>query len=492
MIKKLIIENFRSIKNLELDLGEFNAFIGPNNAGKSNIMRALNLILGEKYPSTHSFDDRDFFNYEKTNPIKIEVRFDPQLEGFFDNRIYGFRLTFDGINCEYFAIGKEGNILTYSSGKEVRVSNEMKDKVALMYLGLERQASQQIRPTQWALYGKLLRFIEKQIETPKREEFRESIKKTYNLNIYPNIQEMEDILKTHIKEQTGLDLHLRLSIIDPIETIKNLRPYFKETPSSREFDAEDMGTGTQSALAIAIARAYAEIIRQPLIMAIEEPELYLHPHGCRHFYNLLKNFSSQGIQIIYTTHERSFVKMSDFQCIHLIRKKDDETRVCSGVGKVISSNSDKEIRLVSKFNEEINEVFFANKAVLVEGPDDKIACQLALENLGKALDKESISIIECGSNTAIKPISEVFKFFNIPTYALLDEDPENPTTKGIISELRSFLGNNNVFLQSPNLEGIFRLPGKLTKARATKYFSEYFSKNALVPGVYQKLKERLR
>ena len=111
MIKKLIIENFRSIKNLELDLGKLNAFIGPNNAGKSNIMKSLNLILGETYPTVRSFDDRDFFNYDKTNPIKIEVKFSTPLE-FRNIQIYGFLLTFDGDKCEYFAIDNNGNILT--------------------------------------------------------------------------------------------------------------------------------------------------------------------------------------------------------------------------------------------------------------------------------------------------------------------------------------------------------------------------------------------
>ena len=487
MINKLIIESFRSIKNAEIDLGPMNAFIGPNNAGKSNIMKALNLILGEIYPSVRSFDEKDFYNYDKSNPIKIEVSFDSPL--ICNPRIYGFRLTFDGRNCEYLAIDDNGNLVTYyPSGREVRVSNEMKDEVALMYLGLDRQASQQIRATQWTLYGKLLRHIEKQIDHSKKENFGAAIKTSYNDNIYPDLKQMEDILKTHVKEQTGLDLHLRLSILDPIETIKNLRPYLRENLSSKEFDAEDMGSGTQSALAVAIARAYAEIVRQSLVMAIEEPELYLHSHGCRHFYKLLKELSETGVQITYTTHERSFVGISDFQSIHLVRKESGETKVYSGVGKHISSED--EIRLASKFDEAINEVFFANHTILVEDFPDKIACRLALEKLGMALDKESISITECRGNTAVKPISEVLKFFRIPTYALIDEDPGNPKTAKIISDLKSFLGNDNVFLQKPTLEGMFGLSKKMSKAEALIFFQTWFNSN-VPPTVYEQLKQEI-
>lgn len=53
---------------------------------------------------------------------------------------------------------------------------------------------------------------------------------------------------------------------------------------------------------------------------MEEPELYLHPHGCRHFYRLLQEFSEVGLQIIYSTHERSFVNVGDFDSVHIVRK----------------------------------------------------------------------------------------------------------------------------------------------------------------------------
>ncbi|MCQ5373851.1 MAG: ATP-binding protein [Candidatus Methanomethylicia archaeon] len=225
MIKKMTIENFRSIKSQEIKLGPINAFVGPNNAGKSNIMKALNLVLGDTYPSARSFDEKDLYNYDKSKPIKIEVRFDPHFV-WNKKEVYGFRLTFDGTNCEYLAVDSKGNAVTYPFGRgEVRVTNEMKNEVALMYLGLERLASHRIRATQWTLYGKLLRHIERGIGDSEKQNFKSSIEESYESNIHPHLQQMEDILKAHVKNQTGLDLHLRLSVMDPIETIKNLRPY---------------------------------------------------------------------------------------------------------------------------------------------------------------------------------------------------------------------------------------------------------------------------
>lgn len=482
MINKLIIENFRSIKHAEIELGWMNAFIGSNNAGKSNIMKALELILGDVYQSIRSFDEKDFYDYDRSNTIKIEVRFDSPLAC--NQNVHGFQLTFDGENCEYLAINSQGNVVTYpSSGREVRVSNEMKDEVALMYLGLDRQAAQQIRATHWTLYGKLLRHIEKQIDESKKNMFKKGILDIYNTCLSPHFQQVESMLGKYVEELTGLKLHLRLSLIDPIETIKNLRPYFRDDLSSSEFDSEDMGAGTQSALAIAIARSYAAIVRQTLVLAIEEPELYLHPHGCRHFYKFLKDLSNNGVQVVYTTHEKSFVDISNFESIHLLRKQAGETKVYSGAKKQVSCN--EKIKLASKFDETINEVFFANYVILEEGELDKIACKIALEKLGIELDRRGISIIECGGNTAIKPIAQVLKYFEIPTAVLLDEDPGNQKTSDIINELRQLLGQKNVFIKSPNLEGEWNLSQKPTKAEAIEIFSQ--KSQSEIPEIYRNI-----
>ncbi len=59
-LERLKIKNFRSIKEIEIPFGRMNAFIGPNNAGKSNIMKALDLILGPTYPTARSFEENLF------------------------------------------------------------------------------------------------------------------------------------------------------------------------------------------------------------------------------------------------------------------------------------------------------------------------------------------------------------------------------------------------------------------------------------------------
>ncbi|MGC9124374.1 MAG: ATP-dependent nuclease [Thermoplasmata archaeon] len=481
MIKKLKIQNFRSIRDLEVELDKINAFIGPNNAGKSNIMKALNLILGEAYPTVKSFDEKDFHMHNTDNPIVIEVIFDGPLN--YDNRVYGFKLEFDGNQFDYVCINQNGRVLIYDGVRPIKVSKAMKEEVTLMYLSLDRQATQQIRASQWTLYGKLLKYINSQIDQNKKEALKNQVKEILEKSIYSDIKILENALNQHIQEQTGLSLGIDLSILDELEITKNLRPYIIE--GNFKSDAEDVGAGVQSALSIAIARAYAQIVRQPLIIAIEEPELYLHPHGCRHFYKRLKEMAdNQGIQIIYTTHERSFVNISEFKSIHLVRKENNKTRIYSGGSLSITKDFDQ-VKLASKFDEYINEVFFAEHVILVEGFSDKVACKLALEKLGVDVDLKNISIIECGSKTAIEPIARVLKHFGIKTYVLIDSDAQLE-----IDNLQQLLGQENVFVQNPDLEGMLGISEKLNKEKTLRILPNYFNTYE-IPEVYKNLKQKM-
>jgi len=81
MIKRLEVENFKSIKNLKLDCKRINIFIGEPNTGKSNILEALGLFSHVAYDDymignfvrmenmSHLFYDEDL---EETIKIKID------------------------------------------------------------------------------------------------------------------------------------------------------------------------------------------------------------------------------------------------------------------------------------------------------------------------------------------------------------------------------------------------------------------------------------
>ena len=73
-IKKLIIKNYKSIKDETFVFNKgINVLVGKNNAGKSNIVLALNEILDDKYNAT-SYEDRIFYCNENNGYEKIDIR----------------------------------------------------------------------------------------------------------------------------------------------------------------------------------------------------------------------------------------------------------------------------------------------------------------------------------------------------------------------------------------------------------------------------------
>jgi predicted ATP-dependent endonuclease of OLD family len=475
-------------------MGDINALIGANNSGKSNIMRALNIVLGEKWPS-QPFGDEDFHRFNDTDPIIIDIYFSTPIQNrpaYVHSTIWGFRLSYDGTHSELVTLDSNGSVVTYGQqNKPVFVSKDMREEVALLYLGLDRQSSQVIRSSKWTLYGKLLQHVEKNIDSVKRDAFTEAVTESYRQNLQPGLQNMENVLKDHVRSQTGLDVSLKLSLFKPLEVISTLRPYLQDASVGFDYDCEDAGAGVQSALAIAIARAYADIVHEPFTVAIEEPELFLHPHGCRHFYNLMKELSAAGVQVIYTTHERSFVQLSEFKSIHRVRKLNGETKVHSSILSTLTP--EQCIKYASKFDDSLNEVFFSDLVVMVEGSPDKIACKIALERLGLELDKKNISLVEVGGGgiSKIRPICEILNLFAIPSIALVDCDPGNPTTAKEVGRIEATIGGDRVFEQAPNLEGILGLSHKPNKFEAMEAFPDWFETNPM-PQVYVDLLAKIR
>lgn len=483
LIDRLIIKNYRSIKNLDIKLGKINAFIGPNNSGKTNIMNALNIVLREFYPSFRVFDETDFFKYMQAD-IEITVIFDTPIESYPSPQ--GFTVRYDGNEFNYHATDSQGKTMQWPRGNDIRVSNDMRNEIPLMNIGINRQAYQQLRPTKWTIYGKILRAIDAQISELEKSEYKKEVEEAYDTHLNHHLSEFKRVVKEYTKQHTGLELDFQLSTIDPTEILKTVRPYVRDDILNINFDMEKTGLGVQSAFALALARAYCDIVKKPLILAIEEPELYLHPHGCRHFYKILQNLANNGFQIIYTTHGRAFVDISNYSDIHLVRKVGSETVVNSGLSFTITPS--EVLKMQSVCDDRINEIFFADKVILVEGFVDQICCRCAFDEIGVNPDENNVSIIECIGKDEINPIASMLKKFEVECYTIFDEDAVDE-----IVEAETLLGADYVFNQSPtNLEGMLGLPTgiKWNKKDALIEAPIWFSSNPM-PRMYTDLKTKI-
>ncbi len=81
------IQSFRSIEDVSIYFPKNKPVVifGPNNAGKSNILKALDCLLGEKYSTYFDFQDSDYFLRDKKEfpNISLSATFD---EDFYRSR----------------------------------------------------------------------------------------------------------------------------------------------------------------------------------------------------------------------------------------------------------------------------------------------------------------------------------------------------------------------------------------------------------------------
>ncbi|MEV6640264.1 AAA family ATPase [Amycolatopsis sp. NPDC051371] len=74
IIKRISIENFRSLRSLNVDLvRDYNSIVGLNSSGKSNVLRALNLFFNDSIdPSSLNLSmERDFSDYAPRRKKKL-------------------------------------------------------------------------------------------------------------------------------------------------------------------------------------------------------------------------------------------------------------------------------------------------------------------------------------------------------------------------------------------------------------------------------------
>jgi|GEM_PF-2546860 len=187
-----------------------------------------------------------------------------------------------------------------------------------------------------------------------------------------------------------------------------------------------------------------------LILGIDEPELYQHPSKQKLFYKVLKSLSEKGssvassIQCCYTTHCPLMVNIENFnQIIRVSRASaiEGEPSSTNLQRSTLTKLAEEEAKLPSKgtaspelkvlsgminaIDSRVNEGFFSNFVVLVEGESDVIALKMASKHHTKGsvdLDALDIPIISCnGINNLSKP-AIIFNLLKIPSYIIWDSD----------------------------------------------------------------------
>lgn len=320
-----------------------------------------------------------------------------------------------------------------------------------------RDAQDESKTTQQTVFGKLINDLTNRIvsKNPKFEEVKQQIEglRKY-LNKSPDgdeserlqeIKDLESTLSTMISENMP-DTRVEIEIVTP-ELIDLFKDTIVNIDDSLPTSIDAKGHGLQRALIFAYIRAYAKFIgeteisegRGPLfgnfILAIEEPELYLHPNGQRKMFNVLEEICKTD-QVILCTHSNFFVNMHNYNNIVIVKRDNNgPTGACQYVGDIFEAEEDdskkrlrKVFRCLSLFDLSRSEMFFAKKVIIVEGDTEKFIipfCASELAGLDKKYDltANNICVVESGGKNNIHIFMRVLNKFEIPYVVLHDVDP---------------------------------------------------------------------
>ncbi|MEN6595037.1 MAG: AAA family ATPase [Clostridiaceae bacterium] len=467
-IKCVHIENFRSIKLLDFTPSNYCVLVGENNAGKSNILKAINLVLGETWPSERSFSQEDFYKQDTQNDIVIQVFFDEVFEEYRNNckcAVAGFELRCKAykrrvgskpagsLKVEYCAIDSKGKICEYPSvpyqkGEKnssprypLSISRDLRERVPFIYVDVLRDYSKQDPGSRWSILRKLFTDINTSIASDKtkikvttsegevlvtrKEAFELKIREAYGYLKTDEFNDIEQRIRRNSLQQMGLkeeegDISIRFDTYDPMNVFKNLQLFIEQMGISTTADM--VGAGLQSAIVIAIFRTYEEIKKGGAIFAIEEPEVFLHPQKQRFFRNVLCKLSEDN-QVFLTTHSPTFIRIYEPEYVCIIRKTPQEgttAKICEK-DELVSREKDV-LKIENYFDNQRNEMFFARGVVFVEGSTEKFVFPYASRKQGIDLDRYGISVIECGGKGNLRIFAKIAHAFSIPFVIVVDSD----------------------------------------------------------------------
>lgn len=294
MIKKLKIENFKSIKKIELEFNRFNVLCGENASGKTAIIHSI-LAVSQKYEKFSSGIDGEILkigNYGEVHNYKI-----PQ-----EHNVKIF-ITDDLNNDKNFSMNAESKIeFQHTSEEELNINFE-KD---IFYLSSNRIGvvdTYTKGSTKFGVDGLcFVDFVLKNRRENMPEEYINKFKNEVKLSI-----PVMDFLYEHFEYWFENITEEKISLKDIPNTNQYLLTFKKASNLVRSINT---GSGFSYLLPIISMCLGALVINEggtiPTII-IENPEIYLHPKAQEKLIKFL-SFISNFAQIIIETHSDHILK----------------------------------------------------------------------------------------------------------------------------------------------------------------------------------------
>ena len=449
------IDNFRSIKSMDFAFPEsgFFVLVGANNAGKSNIIRAINDICGEEWVTTEKLLDHDFYGRDRNRALSIELSFDNGSS---------VRLSPANKWPEY----KDEN------GRPIYASRgNIKDDFPCTFLGADRTFDRHMSFYDWTLLGKIRKTFHQRCASLAGElnaKFQKIVDLFDRVQGFPEFKADFARFFSKMQADTPLKMAVDFKPFTPSNYFKTMQvPASDPTQGQTDLDLEELGEGTRNLALLALLRSYAVNLRSwgeevGGLLAVEEPEIYLHPQSQRNLFRVLREIADSGIQVIVSTHSTHFVDTEFFDSIGLVRKlTDPETAgrqhselTMVSMAKLVAHcrrtgvpSQKTNVQNITEYykttsNYRLNEAMFARFMVLVEGESEELALPEYLRAAGLDCDLRGVSVIAVEGKNQIPKYWRLFSAFKIPLLVLFDNDDDGTDGDGASRATRT--SNENV------------------------------------------------
>jgi predicted ATPase len=300
-IKLIKIEGFKSIKDIDLELGNLNVLIGANGAGKSNfisVFKLLNWISNErlgKYTAISGGASKLLYYGKKvTNTIKIDVDFESAAyHCVLEPTTVADQLIFAHEYASYSEPNEHlGQLNSVCDSFEFSKNGQGETSLAKRS-GFDRAADEVLNTfKKWLVYH----FNDTSEKAPMKDNcsvddnrflradaanlaaFLYKLKKT-NFNCYSQILKTVQLIAPFIK-----DFYL-----EPLEeNRRTIRFAWEHKESDDYFDISQLSDGTIRSVCLITLLLQPD---PPPTILIDEPELGLHPYAIELLASLLKSVS---------------------------------------------------------------------------------------------------------------------------------------------------------------------------------------------------------
>lgn len=481
-LSKLIVKNFRCIGStgVEIDLDEIVVLVGPNNVGKSSLLRAYEIAMSDgSNASKLSIDDFPNRIIDEDNLPQIElytVIYDERVglqwiqkfedgwlvkekwtwkkEGILPDR-QGWDFTIDNWHEKSFPFGP-ANIANLRRPDPHSVKafdtpesqTEVIKKIILSGIQDKIKSMQAEDVDTKNEYQQLLQKVG-QLQSKIVEESREQIDKANvelsNLisNIFPNYEVNFDAI---VSEQ------IDLKFISPDADL-TMGP-----KGGFQSSIEKQGSGARRTLLWTALKYVSEInqkVREdgkpsrPHLLLLDEPEICLHPNAIREACNVLYNLPSGGNwQVMITTHSPVFIDFYRNNTSIIRVEKNDigeirGTTVYRPKNVKLDEDDMANLKLLNLCDPYVAEFFFGGKVIIVEG-DTEFTAFNYIKNKKPDLYKD-VHIIRARGKATIVSLVKILNQFG-SNYSVLHDSDRVLAKDGI--KKSSAWGNNHNILDS--------------------------------------------